>query len=72
MTHRENIRRHLEEVGSITTFEAFTEYGCTRLSSVIFDLRAQGMPITSTKETIENRFGQKRKFNRYHLMKGEH
>lgn len=39
MTLREVVLRHFKTSKSITSFEAFSEYGITRLSAIIFDLR---------------------------------
>ena len=43
----ENVKRHLLNKGSITSWEAIGEYRVTRLSSIIFDLRKQGFDIVS-------------------------
>ena len=39
MTKTEKVKIHLEEVGHITSLEAIKEYGATRLSAIIFNLR---------------------------------
>ena len=39
---KEAISYHLKEFGSITSLEAIQEYGATRLSSIIYDLRKDG------------------------------
>lgn len=44
-THVSNIRTHLRTNKSITPMQALVVYGCARLSSVIEDLRAEGMLI---------------------------
>lgn len=64
MTLREVIERHLREWKSITTFEAFTEYGITRLSAIIFDLRKK---YNIGDEWIErtNRYGADIRFKKY-------
>lgn len=38
-TKREQVLQYLQEHGSITTWIAIQEFGATRLSSIIFDLR---------------------------------
>lgn len=67
MTQKEMILRHLEEYGKITSFEAFVEYGITRLAARIHDLRADGYKIKSTVQYARNRYGKKIKFERYTL-----
>ena len=58
------VLRHLKEYKSITSFEAFTEYGATRLSAIIFNLRKKH---EITDEWIErtNRFGENVRFKKY-------
>lgn len=55
--HRDSIRlskqcqcilTHLMQFGSITTWEAIQQYGITRLSGRIFDLRKAGYNIITT------------------------
>lgn len=67
MTYPQIILRHLEDFGSITSAEAFTEYGNTRLAATIFKLRERGYPITSEWETAVNRYGEQVRFTRYRL-----
>lgn len=69
MTQKEAILRHLKMFRGITSFEAFTEYGTTRLSAVIFSLRKH---YIIDDEWIErtNRFGEQVRFKRY-ILKGK-
>lgn len=69
MTQNEKILRHLQDFGSITTMEAFTEYGCTRLSARIKDLRDSGHEIRTTFETSRNRYGDKVSYARYTMRR---
>ena len=64
---KNRILRHLIDFGTITSWEAITEYGCTRLSHYIWLLRKDGYKITSTDETFKNRYGEKAHFVRYRL-----
>lgn len=58
MKQTERILRHLREYGSITTYEAFSEYGITRLASRICDLRKAGYDIRGEFVTGKNRYGE--------------
>jgi len=69
MTQNEKILRHLQDFGSITTMEAFTEYGCTRLSARIKDLRDDGHEIRTTFESARNRYGDKVSYARYTMRR---
>lgn len=61
------ILRHLREHGTITSWEAIKEYGCTRLSHYIYLLKKDGYQITVTDELFTNRYGEKSRFARYKL-----
>lgn len=67
MTKCERILRHLQDYWSITTFEAYQEYGITRLASRICDLKQSGYDIRRTFETAKNRYGDTVSFCRYTL-----
>jgi len=65
MNQRERVAEHLKEHHSITSMQAFKEYGITRLSAVIFDLRQDGMDIGTTYEDGVNRYGDKTRYGVY-------
>lgn len=67
MTQTERILRHLQEYGSITTYESFAEYGITRLASRICDLKKDGYPIRREFVEAKNRYGEPVHFARYSL-----
>lgn len=52
-----DVLAHLIEHGSITTYEAYQKYGCTRLPSRIYDYRQKGYEIESDSLTTKNRYG---------------
>ena len=71
MDNNVKIRNHLYRYGSITSREAMSIYGVTRLSSVIYRLRYEKEPlmeIVTVNETGENRFGQKSTYARYYYQ----
>ena len=51
MTQRQQVLRHLQENGSITSWEAIMKFHATRLSGIIYSLRKGGYPIVSTMES---------------------
>ena len=69
MTQEQKVLRHLQELGSITSWEAIMEYGITRLSAKIFNLRKQGYEIEKEYVTTKNRFGEYCTFAKYMLRK---
>lgn len=68
---RERILNYIKDFGSITTFEAFTELGCTRLSEYIRQLRLE-YQILDKWITSTNRYGEKVQFKKYWLEEGDY
>ena len=65
-THADRIEQYLKDKGSITSWEAIREFGITRLSAVIYDLRyKRNLDIETRYETIKNRYGDSVSFARY-------
>lgn len=60
---------HLRAHGSITSMEAFTLYGCTRLSARIYELRKMGYVIDSVDRISKNRFGRPVRYSEYVLKR---
>lgn len=65
MTQVERVSKYMEDFGSISTMEAFTELGITRLASRIHDLTRMGVSITKETETGKNRYGEIVHYTRY-------
>lgn len=63
---RERVLKYIRDFGSITTFEAFTELGCTRLSEYIRQLRLE-YNIEDEWISTTNRYGEKVQYKRYWL-----
>ena len=62
---------HLKEFGSITSWEAIKEYGATRLSAIIYNLRYRyKMNIETEMVEFTDRFGDKAEFAKY-IYRGE-
>ncbi|MBQ6631134.1 MAG: hypothetical protein IJH55_03250 [Romboutsia sp.] len=65
-THTDRIEQYFREHGSITSWEAIKEFGITRLSAVIYNLRYERkLDIETRYETMKNRYGDKVTFARY-------
>ena len=62
----DRILNYLEQNGSITTWEAIQEFGCTRLSHYIWVLR-KGLIIRDMWVHTTNRYGDKVKYKKYIL-----
>ena len=55
------------DFGSITSLEAFTELGETRLSGCIFQLRQKGINISTETIAVFNRYKEKRYVKKYYI-----
>lgn len=66
-TQTDAVLEHIRRYGSITSMEAFEEYGITRLSSIIFGLRHRGLDIETIPLECVTRFGNRTKYAKYVL-----
>lgn len=60
------VLNYLKDFGSITTYQAFTDLGCTRLSEYIRQLRLTYQIDDEWVETT-NRYGEKVRYKKYYL-----
>ena len=68
MNKTRKVMLHLVEKGSITSWEAIMEYGATRLSAIIYNLRYRyGMNIDTVMVEFTDRFGDKAHYGKYVL-----
>ena len=54
---------------SITSMDAFTRFGATRLSAIIFDIRKAGHDVRNNWVTRKNAFGKKVTYSAYYLVR---
>lgn len=57
-TQRADILNYLIDNGKITSLEAYSNFGATRLSAVIFALRKMGYEILSENKIVNTRYGK--------------
>ena len=67
---KERVFNYIKKVGYITTWDAFRELGCTRLSEYIRQLRMEHKIVCETIKTT-NRFGEKTYYVKYRLVENE-
>lgn len=65
MTQKDLILKYLDENGSITPMDAFTDLGITKLATRISEMRKAGMEFIKIPETAVNRFGHPVCYMRY-------
>ena len=66
-TQCERIIQYMRDFGSITTLQAFTDLGCTRLASRVADLKRQGYDIKSEFVSGKNRYDETVSYKKYYL-----
>ena len=64
---RNRIIQYMKDFGSITSFDAFSDLGITKLTTRISEMRRDGMEIIGKPETVKNRYGDKCHIHRYSL-----
>ena len=70
-TARDRVLEHLEKYKTITSWEAIQNYGITRLSEYIRQLRLDGYMIASNWTVTLNRYGDKVRYVIYELKEKE-
>ena len=63
---KKRVLQFMLDFGSITSFQAFTELGCTRLSEYIRQLRLE-MDIKDEWIVRKNRYGEEIRFKKYYI-----
>lgn len=71
VTKMEQVRQHLLDKKSITSWEAINFYGATRLSAIIFNLRGEGFNIDTESVKRKDRNGNPVTFGKYILIEEE-
>ena len=66
------VQLHLLEKGEITSWEAIKEYGATRLSAIIYNLRhKRNMDIRNKTVYFKDRYGTPSHYDIYYIEKEE-
>lgn len=65
ITKKKMVLDHLKKYGSITSLEAIENYGATRLSAIIFNLRKQGYNIDTVDIKSVDRYGNSVVYGKY-------
>lgn len=66
-----DILDYLQKEGSITSMQAITLFGATRLSAIIYNLRKGGYPIKTVMQSGTNRYGHRCPYAKYILQEEE-
>lgn len=71
MSQVNEVLSYLKKGKCLTSYQAFEMFGATRLSAIIFVLRERGYKIGGIWEETVDRYGKKKRFIRYFLIKGK-
>ena len=71
VTKFQQVTEHLENYGTITSWQAIQQYGATRLSDIIFKLRKSGYDIETKTECTKDRNGNTCQYAKYILHREE-
>ena len=66
-TTQQRVFDYMADFGSITSIEAFTDLGESRLSARIYELKDKGVNIGDEFIEVKNRFGETRWVKRYYI-----
>lgn len=67
MTKTQAVLEWLQTHASISSMEAISNFGATRLGAIIFNLRKRGYNIETVMVDGRDRFGNHMRFARYYL-----
>lgn len=71
MTQKERIYNYMQDFGSITPIQAFTDLGITKLATRISEMKRDGVLIEQQMIKVKNRYGDKTEVMKYSLQKSE-
>ena len=69
MSLTRRVLNYMLDFDGITSWEAIKEFGATRLSAIIFNLRKKGFIIENEWIETKNRYGDSVRFVKYSLNK---
>lgn len=69
-TQEKEVLDYLRKIGSITSWKAIVEFGATRLSAIIYNLRKKGYNIETNDLIVKNRYGNATVIAKYVLKEG--
>ena len=68
VTQKERVLQYIQDFGSITRAQAFTDLGICELSTRILELEELGHKFNRDKHTVKNRYGDKVTVMKYSLQ----
>ena len=69
MTQKEMVIQYIEDFGSITPMEAFSDLGITKLATRVSEMKKDGIEFKTEMVHGRNRYGKPTRYARYSLPK---
>ena len=69
MTQEQRLLEYMKTHDGITTLQAYNDLGITRLAARIFDLRAAGHIISTSRVSVMNRYREQTNVTKYKVVK---
>jgi hypothetical protein len=67
-TQPNRVLKHMRLYGKISSWDAFQEYGITRLSAIIYKLKKEGFTIESENKVGKTRLGNTCNYSEYKIV----
>lgn len=67
-TQRDRVLQYIRENNYITSYQAYTELGCTQLATRISELKDRGYLFKKERIKTRNRYGDATHFDKYMLI----
>lgn len=67
MTQKEMILQYINDFGSITSMQAYSDLGVTQLGARVKELKELGYTFETVPQTANNRYGKPVHFVKYYL-----
>lgn len=71
ITQKDRVLQFIRDFGSITSWQAYSELGCTQLATRISELKEIGYEFTKKRITTKNRYGESTHYDEYRLAESE-
>ena len=71
ITQKDRVLQFIRDFGSITSWQAYAELGCTQLATRISELKEIGYEFTKTRISTKNRYGESTHYDEYRLVERE-
>ena len=68
ISQKQRVIKYIKDFGSITTFQAYSDLGVTRLSAVMYNIKKDGIKVKTETGKAKNRYGEDTHFAIYSFI----